>query len=163
MPEATLRPSGRPSDPSLPDMAQMNRTDACRLIDFPKVKDHRGNLTFIEGSHHIPYDIKRVFYLYDVPGGESRSGHAHRALRIIIIAVNGSFDVVLDDGRQRRIQPLSRANQGLFVCPGIWTELQNFTSGSVGLVLASELYDEGDYYRDYGGFLQAIEAGVWAP
>lgn len=132
----------------------------CRLIEFPKIKDQRGNLTFIEGSRHIPFDIKRTYYLYDVPGGESRAGHAHRQLASVIIAINGSFDVHIDDGRNKRIQPLSRANQGLYLCPGIWRELHNFTSGSVCLVLASEYYDEGDYFREYSDFIKALEAGV---
>ena len=122
--------------------------DDCKLIEFPKIKDHRGNLTFLEGNRHVPFDIKRVYYLYDVPGGESRAGHAHRVLASVIIAINGSFDVLLDDGKQQQTHRLSRANEGLYICPGIWRELHNFTSGSVSLVLASELYDEGDYFRD---------------
>ena len=129
--------------------------DECRVLDFPKIKDHRGNLTFLEGHWHVPFDIKRVYYLYDVPGGESRAGHAHRLLTSVIIAINGSFDVHLDDGKEKRIHRLSRANEGLYLCTGIWRELHNFTSGSVCLVLASEPYDEGDYYRSYPGFLKA--------
>jgi len=136
--------------------------DSCRLIEFPKIKDHRGNLSFLEGGRHVPFDIKRVYYLYDVPGGESRAGHAHRALASVIIAINGSFDVLIDDGREQRTHRLSRANVGLFLCPGIWRELHNFTSGSVCLVLASELYDESDYFRDYDGFLQAVKDGVFS-
>lgn len=132
----------------------------CRLIEFPKIKDHRGNLTFLEENRHIPFDIKRVYYLYDVPGGESRAGHAHRALASVIIAITGGFDVLVDDGRQRKTIRLSRANEGLYLCPGIWRELHNFTSGSVCLVLASELYDEDDYFRNYEDFLNAVESGV---
>lgn len=124
----------------------------CKLIELPKIKDQRGNLTFVEGRRHVPFDVKRVYYLYDVPGGESRGGHAHRGLHQLIIAVNGSFEVVLDDGRERVVHRLSRANEGLHVCPWIWRELQAFTSGSVCLVLASELYDEADYIREYGEF-----------
>jgi hypothetical protein len=134
--------------------------DDCNLLEFPKVKDHRGNLTFIEGGRHVPFEIKRTYYLYDVPGGESRAGHAHRALRSVIIAINGSFDVLIDDGRNRRVHRLSRANEGLYLCPGIWRELHNFTSGSVCLVLASEYYDEDDYFRDYNDFLEALKTGA---
>lgn len=131
----------------------------CRIIELPKIKDYRGNLTFVEGQNHIPFDIKRVYYLYDVPGGESRGGHAHRVLSSVIIAINGSFDVILDDGCERRVHRLSRANEGLYLCPGIWRELQNFTSGSVCLVLASECYEELDYFRDYDAFLDAAREG----
>jgi hypothetical protein len=133
--------------------------ESCKLLDFPKIKDHRGNLSFIEGERHVPFDIKRVYYLYDVPGGESRAGHAHRRLASVIIAINGSFDVIIDDGREKQTYRLFRANQGLFLCPGIWRELHNFTSGSVCLVLASELYDESDYFREYGDFIKAVEGG----
>ena len=140
----------------------MNSLNACRLIAFPKVKDHRGNLTFLEGNRHIPFDIKRVYYLYDVPGGESRAGHAHRALASVIIAINGSFDVVIDDGQDRRTHRLSHANEGLYICPGIWRELHNFTSGSVSLVLASEFYDESDYFREYSDFMSAVKMGVFS-
>lgn len=133
----------------------------CRMIEFPKIIDHRGNLSFIEGNRHVPFDIKRVYYLYDVPGGESRAGHAHRELQSVIIAINGSFDVHIDDGRDSRVQRLSRANEGLYLCQGIWRELHNFTSGSVCLVLASELYDEADYYREYPGFINAVREGAF--
>jgi dTDP-4-dehydrorhamnose 3,5-epimerase-like enzyme len=132
----------------------------CRLIELPKIKDHRGNLTFVEEQRHVPFDLKRVYYLYDVPGGETRGGHAHRALHQLIIAVNGSFEVVLDDGKDRVVHRLSRANEGLYVCPWTWRELQAFTSGSVCLVLASEVYDEADYLRDYDEFLAAVRSGA---
>lgn len=140
----------------------MNAIGACRLIQFPKIKDHRGNLTFLEGNRHIPFDIKRVYYLYDVPGGESRAGHAHLALASVIIAINGSFDVLIDDGKERLTHRLSRANEGLYICPGIWRELHNFTSGSVSLVLASEFYDESDYFRKYSDFITAVQSGVFS-
>lgn len=139
----------------------MNRIADCHLIEFPKIKDHRGNLTFVEGERHVPFDIKRVYYLYDVPGGESRAGHAHRILASVIIAINGSFDVLLDDGRERIVHRLSKANEGLYLCPGIWRELHHFTSGSVCLVLASELYDESDYLREYPDFLAAVKTGAF--
>jgi len=136
--------------------------EECVLIEFPKIRDHRGNLSFLEGSRHVPFEIKRVYYLYDVPGGESRAGHAHKALSSVIIAVNGSFDVLVDDGVAQKTHRLSKANEGLFLCRGIWRELHNFTSGSVCLVLASEYYDEGDYFREYADFLQAVKNGVFS-
>lgn len=126
--------------------------DDCRLIELPKIGDPRGNLTFIEGGVHVPFAIERVYYLYDVPGGAERGGHAHRALHQLIVAMSGSFDVVLDDGRRRRQVHLNRSYVGLFVCPMIWRELTNFSSGSVCMVLASNRYDEADYYRDYAQF-----------
>lgn len=135
----------------------MNLRD-CRIIDFPRVNDPRGNLTFIEGCHHIPYEIKRVYYLYDVPGGAERGGHAHKAQEQLIIAMSGSFDVVLDDGSERKRVHLNRSYFGLYVCPMIWRELDNFSSGSVCMVLASNLYEEADYYRDYHEFLGALRA-----
>lgn len=129
--------------------------DACRLISFPKISDPRGNLTFIEGGNHIPFDIKRVYYLYDVPGGSERGGHAHKMLHQVIIAMSGSFDVLLDDGKEKKRIHLNRSYYGLSVCPMIWRELDNFSSGSVCMVLASECYDEADYFRDYQQFLKA--------
>jgi hypothetical protein len=129
--------------------------DACRLVSFPKISDPRGNLTFIEGGNHIPFDIKRVYYLYDVPGGSERGGHAHKMLHQVIIAMSGSFDVLLDDGKEKKRIHLNRSYYGLTVCPMIWRELDNFSSGSVCMVLASEYYDEADYFRDYQQFLQA--------
>ena len=130
--------------------------DDCRLIDLPKITDPRGNLTFIEGGNHIPFDIQRVYYLYDVPGGSERGGHAHKVLHQLIIAMSGSFDVVLDDGLEKRRFHLNRSYYGLYVCPMMWRELDNFSSGSVCLVLASNKYDEDDYYRDYQTYLEAL-------
>lgn len=127
----------------------------CRLIELPKVHDPRGNLTFVEGGKHVDFDIKRVYYTYDVPGGSERGGHAHKALRQLIVAMSGSFDVVLDDGHDRRRVHLNRSYQGLYVCPMIWRELDNFSSGSVCMVLASTVYEEDDYYRDYADFMRA--------
>jgi hypothetical protein len=111
--------------------------------------DRRGNLTFIEGNDHVPFDIKRVYYLYDVPGGEKRGGHAHKALQQFIIAASGSFDVVLDDGNDQKRFHLNRSYYGLYIPTMIWRELDNFSSGSVCIVLASEHYDEHDYIRNY--------------
>jgi hypothetical protein len=127
----------------------------CRLIDLPRVNDPRGNLTFIEGGRHVPFEIKRVYYVYDVPGGAERGGHAHKNLHQFIIAMSGSFDVVLNDGAQEKRFHLDRSYFGIYVCPMIWRELDNFSSGSACLVLASNLYDEDDYFRDYNAFLQA--------
>lgn len=126
----------------------------CKIVELPKISDPRGNLTFVEGGVHVPFDIARVYYLYDVPGGAERGGHAHRALEQLIVAMSGSFDVVLDDGRQQRRFHLNRSYVGLYVCPMIWRELDNFSSGSVCMVLASNRYDEGDYYRDYDQYLR---------
>jgi WxcM-like, C-terminal len=133
----------------------MSNVDSCRLIDLPKIADPRGNLTFIESGRNFPFDIRRVYYLYDVPGGAERGGHAHKALNQLIIAMSGSFDVVLDDGNTRKRVHLNRSYYGLYVCPMIWRELDNFSSGSVCLVLASNYYDEDDYYRDYKDYLLA--------
>jgi hypothetical protein len=132
----------------------MNLTE-CRIIDLPKITDPRGNLTFIEGGRHVPFEIKRVYYLYDVPGGAERGGHAHRALHQLIIAMSGSFDVILKDGMQQQRFHLNRSYSGLLICPMIWREIDNFSSGSVCMVLASNFYAESDYYRDYGEFLKA--------
>lgn len=128
----------------------------CKIIELPKILEPRGNLTFIEGNRHIPFDIQRVYYLYDVPGGAERGGHAHKALHQIVIAMSGSFDVVLDDGREKKRYHLNRSYYGLYICPMIWRELDNFSSGSVCLVLASNLYAESDYYRDYATYLKAL-------
>lgn len=130
--------------------------DQCRIVELPKISDPRGNLTFIEGRRHVPFDFQRMYYLYDVPGGAERGGHAHKALHQLIIAMSGSFDVLLDDGRNKKQFHLNRSYYGLYVCPLIWRELNNFSSGSVCVVLASNTYDEADYYRNYGEFLQAI-------
>lgn len=132
--------------------------NTCRIIELPKISDPRGNLTFIEGSNHIPFDIRRVYYLYDVPGGAERGGHAHKELHQLIVAMSGSFDIILDDGRGKRRFHLNRSYYGLYVCNMIWRELDNFSSGSVCMVLASILYDESDYYRDYDSYLQALHA-----
>ena len=127
----------------------------CRIIDLPIIKDPRGNLTFVESNNQIPFGIERVYYRYDVPGGSERGGHAHKGLSQFIIAMSGSFDVVLDDGKNKKRVHLNRSFQGLYVCPMMWRELDNFSSHSVCMVLASQKYDEADYYRDYGEFMRA--------
>ena len=131
--------------------------DDCKIIDLPKIEDHRGNLTFIEQTNHIPFEIKRVYYLYDVPGGGVRGGHAHKELHQFIIAASGSFDVVLNDGKEQKRHHLNRSYYGLYIPPMTWRELDNFSSGSVCLVLASEPYIEEDYIRDLDGFLDIFK------
>ncbi len=128
----------------------------CAIVNLPKTgEDMRGSLSFIEGGNHIPFPVRRVYYLYDVPGGIERGGHAHKDLQQLIIATSGSFDVVLDDGHQRKTVTLNRPYYGLFVPTMIWRELINFSSGAVLFVLASNTYSESDYYRNYDDFLQA--------
>ncbi|WP_373031390.1 FdtA/QdtA family cupin domain-containing protein [Sulfurovum sp.] len=124
----------------------------CKIIDLPKISDPRGNLTFIEGGRHIPFDIKRVYYLYDVPGGAERGAHGHRRLQQLVVAMSGSFDVILDDGFEKRTFHMNRSYYGLYVSPMMWRDITNVSSGAVLMVLASELYDESDYFRDYGQF-----------
>jgi dTDP-4-dehydrorhamnose 3,5-epimerase-like enzyme len=135
-------------------MSVRRRIGECRLVEFPKVADPRGNLTFIEGSRHVPFDIRRVYFLYDVPTAESRGAHAHRRLQQVVICLSGSFDVSVDDGRDNALVHLNRPWSGLYVPPMIWAAEVNFDAGSVCLVLASELYDESDYIRDYAEFLR---------
>lgn len=125
----------------------------CHVIPFCKIHNRAGNITIIEGNRNIPFPIRRIYYLYDIPGGESRGGHAHKELYQLIVAAGGSFDVLLDDGINRKIVKLNRPNYGILVVPGIWRELFEFSSGSVCLVLASEKYKENDYLREYNEFL----------
>lgn len=135
------------------------RLDACRIIALPKIIDPRGSLTFIEGGRHVPFELKRTYYLYDVPGGATRAGHAHKALEQLIVAVSGSFDVELDDGRAKTKHHLNRADAGLYLPSMIWRQIDNFSTGSVCMVVASDYFDEDDYYRDYDAFVQAARAG----
>lgn len=138
-------------------MRELKRIERCKLIDLPQIADPRGNLTFIEGGRHIPFEIKRVYYLYDIPGGAERGGHAHKELQQLIIAMSGSFDIVLDDAYATERLHLNRSYYGLYVGTMVWREIDNFSSGSVCMVLASTLYDEADYYRDYDAFLRAAK------
>lgn len=129
--------------------------DDCRIIELPKIQDHRGNLTFIEADRHVPFEFKRVYYLYDVPGGAARAAHGHRSLHQLMIAMSGSFDVTLDDGKQKKLFHLNRSYFGLYIPPMMWRDLDNFSSGAVCMVLASDYYDENDYFRNYDNFLKA--------
>ena len=129
----------------------------CRIIELPKIEDPRGNLTFVEADSHIPFAIQRVYYLYDVPGGSERGSHAHRELHQFIIAMSGSFDVVLEDGKQSARFHLNRSYYGLYVPPMMWRTLDNFSSGSVCMVLASARYTEADYIRDHDEFMVEVE------
>lgn len=126
----------------------------CSIIELPKISDRRGNLTPVYSEENIPFDIKRVFYLYDIPGGESRGAHAHKRCHQFLVAASGSFEVVLDDGKNKKTVVLNRPFYGLHIPPGIWAHEQGFSSGSVCLVLASEKYDADDYIRDYEEFLK---------
>lgn len=129
--------------------------DDCQIIELPKMSDPRGNLSFVESNSQIPFDIERVYFVYDVPGGTDRGGHAHKGLHQLIIAMSGSFDVTLDDGKNKKKFHLARSYYGLYVSPMIWREIDNFSSGSVLMVLASNKYSEDDYYRNYDDFMRA--------
>ena len=133
--------------------------EQCKIVNLPKVTDFRGNLSFIEENRQVPFYIKRVYYLYDVPSGASRGGHAHKELQQFIIALSGSFDVILDDGITKRKFFLNRPHYGLYISPKVWRELDNFSSNSVALALVSEVYDESDYVRDYDVFKKLVENG----
>jgi hypothetical protein len=130
----------------------------CMILELPKVTDPRGNLTFVEASRHVPFVIKRVFYLYDVPSGETRAGHALKECHQFIIAMSGSFDLIVDDGTQKQRFNLHRSDCGLYIPPLVWREIENFSTNSVCLVLASEFYREADYYDDYAAFSRAVGA-----
>ncbi len=136
----------------------MGRLTEAKIISLPKVHNPKGNLTFIEGKRHVPFAIKRVYYLYDVPGGAERGGHAHKKLHQLIIAMSGSFDVVLNNGVQKKRYHLNRSYMGLYVPPMVWRELDNFSSGAVCVVLASLPYDEADYYRNYKSYRKILLA-----
>ena len=131
----------------------------CSLIELPRIASPSGSLTSISGGVSLPFDIERVYYLYDIPGGETRGGHAHRQLHQLIVAASGSFDVLLDDGTNRRVVHLNRPYFGLYLTNMIWRELLNFSSGGICLVLASAHYDEADYFREYDEFQKAARNG----
>ncbi len=131
----------------------MNISD-CKIVDLPKFLDKRGNLSFVEQMNHIPFEIKRSYWIYDVPGGESRGGHAFRENQEFIVALSGSFDVILDDGKKKRKFSLNRSYYGLYVPKGIWREMDNFSTNSLALVLSSIPYSMDDYIREYDDFLK---------
>jgi dTDP-4-dehydrorhamnose 3,5-epimerase-like enzyme len=126
----------------------------CNVLTLPKIHNRAGNITAVNNSVDIPFDVNRVYYLYDVPGGEDRGGHAHKELQQLIVAVSGSFDITVDDGRTKKTVSLNRPYYGLHVIPGIWRDLTNFSSGAICLVLASHKYDANDYIRDYEEFIR---------
>jgi hypothetical protein len=126
----------------------------CNIIHLPRIHNRAGNITPIENGIHIPFDVKRIYYLYDIPGGESRAAHGHKVLEQLIIAASGSFDITIDDGRNKKTVQLNRPYFGLHVKPGIWRDISNFSSGAICFVLASTLYDAADYLRDYDQFKQ---------
>lgn len=128
------------------------------LIELPKIPDQRGNLSFVEGDNHIPFAIRRVFYLYDVPGGETRAGHALRSCHQLVIAISGSFDIHIDNGELEESFQLNRSYYGLHIPPRCWRTIDNFSSGAVCLVLASEAYSPDAYYREYDEFIKAVQA-----
>ena len=130
----------------------------CPVVELPQIHNRAGNITPIENLENIPFDIERVYYLYDVPGGAERGGHAHKKLEQFIIAVSGSFDILIDDGVNKKIVNLNRPNYGVHIIPGIWRELLNFSSGAICLVLASKKYDEDDYIRGYDSFIKYRES-----
>ena len=128
----------------------------CHVLSLSKIHNPAGNITIVEGEDNIPFQIRRIYYLYDIPGGESRGGHAHKELHQLIVAASGSFEVLLDDGINKKIVRLNRPNYGLLVVPGIWRELFEFSSGAICMVLASHKYDENDYFREYSEFTKYI-------
>lgn len=130
--------------------------EQCRIIDLPKHHDPRGNLSVVEGGIHIPFDIERVYYLYDVPGGSARAGHGHVELQQLMIAMSGSFDVIVDDGYTRKKIHLNRSYYGLYIPKMMWREVENFSSGAVCLVMASTKFDKADYYHDYDEFAAMV-------
>ena len=136
----------------------LNFEEKPQIIDIPIVHDQRGNLSVVEGNQLIPFEIKRLYYLYDVPGGATRGGHAHRNLQQLIIAASGSFDVIIDDGMARQKFSLNRSYHGLYIPKMHWREIENFSSGAVCMVLASEHYDESDYIYEYDDFVREVEA-----
>ena len=133
---------------------RQTKIDECITLNLPKIHNRAGNLTVLESLKDIQFEVKRIYYLYDIPGGEARGGHAHKDLHQLIIAAGGSFDVLLNDGFEQKTISLNRPYFGLRIVPGIWRELKNFSSGAICLVLASAEYDELDYIRDYKDFIK---------
>ena len=138
----------------------MTDLNKIQLVDIPKILDERGNLSFIEELNHIPFQIKRTYWIYDVPGGEVRGGHAYKTLHEFIVALSGSFDVVLDDGKTKKTYSLNRSYYGLYVPNMVWRSIENFSTNSLCMILASEKYDENDYVRDYEEFIKSTTSEV---
>lgn len=136
---------------------QKNSVYDCVILPLNKIRNRAGNITIVEGMKNVPFDVKRLYYLYDIPGGEDRGAHAHKELRQLIVAASGSYNVLLDDGLNKKVVTLNRPDYGLLVVPGIWRELMEFSSGAVCLVLASEVYTESDYIRDYHEYIAKIK------
>jgi hypothetical protein len=128
----------------------------CNILHFPRIQDRAGNITPVQNGIEVPFDVKRIYYLYDIPGGEDRGAHAHKSLQQLIIAASGSFDITIDDGRNKKTVQLNRPYIGLHIRPGMWRNISNFSSGAICLVLASELYDRSDYLRTYDEFLNYV-------
>ena len=137
---------------------KINRLEKCTVVNLPKIKDPRGNLTFIEENNHVPFKIKRLFFIYDVPTGQNRGAHAHHNLEQLVICLSGSFDVFLDDGFNKKTVHLNRPWKGLFIPPKVWASEENFDPGTVCLVLTSDFYNPESYIRDYNKFLEVVDA-----
>ena len=144
----------------LKSSATASTISECRYIDFPKIIDTRGNLTFIEGKRHLPFEIRRVFFIYDIPSGEVRGAHAHRRLRQVIVCLSGSLDVVVNDGREQKTIHLNRPTRGLYLPPMIWANMENFDSNTIYAVMASTYYDESDYIRDFSEFVKLAKGAT---
>ena len=129
----------------------------CSIVELPRIKNRAGNITPIENNNQIPFEVKRIFYLYDIPGGEDRGAHAHKECHQLIVAASGSFEVKLDDGNEKKTVMLNQPNKGLYLPPGIWASEVNFSSGAICLVLASHKYDEKDYFRNYNEFKRIVK------
>lgn len=129
----------------------------CNIIHFPRIQDRAGNITPVQNGIEVPFDVKRIYYLYDIPGGEDRGAHAHKKLQQLIIAASGSFDITVDDGRNKKTVQLNRPYFGLHIRPGLWRNISNFSSGAICLVLASSLYEADDYLRTYADFLSFVQ------
>lgn len=130
-----------------------------KIIELPKIADPRGNLTVCEGNHNVPFEVKRVYWTYDVPGGGRRGGHAHKVIYEFLVATSGSFHVTLDNGKERKTYMLNHPWEGLLIFPGVWRTLEDFSSGAVCMVMASDHYEESDYVRDYDEYLQMVKRG----
>lgn len=137
----------------------MSSIQDVKIIDLPRVNDPRGNLSFVEQNNHIPFEIKRTYWIYDVPGGEARGGHAFKQNQEFIVALSGAFDVIIDDGKRKKKFTLNRSYFGLYVPAGLWREMENFSTNSLALELSSRHYDVGDYVRDYEEFLKLKRNG----